>query len=134
MAGRLGKLIEPVFEPIGFDWRISIGLVASLAAREVVVATLAQVYSAGVDEEDTSLPGILREQLSAPNGDSSDRAKLAVALSLLTFFVFALQCVSTMAIMRRETGSWKLPVLAFLGLFLVAYGASFLVYRLALAV
>ena len=134
LAGRLGKLIEPVFEPIGFDWRISIGLVASLAAREVVVATLAQVYSAGVDEEDTSLPGILREQLSAPNGDSSDRAKLAVALSLLTFFVFALQCVSTMAIMRRETGSWKLPVLAFLGLFLVAYGASFLVYSLALAV
>ena len=134
LAGRLGKAIEPVFEPIGFDWRISIGLVASLAAREVVVATLAQIYSAGVDEENASLPGILREQLSGPGGDSSDRAKLAVALSLLTFFVFALQCVSTMAIMRRETGSWKLPLLAFLGLFIVAYVASFLVYNLTMIV
>jgi len=121
-AARLGHLIEPAIRPLGFDWQIGVGLVASLAAREVIVATLAQVYATG-DADDVEG---LRDQLRAdPN------FTLATALSLLVFFVFALQCTSTIAVMARETGSARWPAVAFAYMLVLAYGASFVTYRIA---
>jgi ferrous iron transport protein B len=126
-AAWLGHLIEPVIRPLGFDWRIGIGLVASLAAREVIVATLAQIYAFEGGEDD--LVG-LGAQLRALTTDGGEAAyTLATALSLMVFFVFALQCVSTLAVMKRETGSWKWPAAAFGAMFVLAWVASFVTYQ-----
>lgn len=133
-AGRLGRLIEPVFEPLGFDWRVTVGLVASLAAREVIVATLGQIYATEAEADNLNrLSEILPEQLqTAHTGSNAAVYSLATALSLLIFFVFALQCISTLVVMRRETGSIGWPIAAFLCMFILAYSASFLTYRLTL--
>jgi len=101
--GRMGQVIEPTIEPLGFDWRVGIGLISSLAAREVIVGTLGTIY--GIEEADESsmeLQQILQNQLD-----------LGAAVGLLIFFVFALQCMSTVAVMRRETAGWKWPALQF---------------------
>ncbi|HSR51475.1 MAG TPA: ferrous iron transporter B, partial [Acidobacteriota bacterium] len=107
---------------------------ASLAAREVIIATLAQIYS--VEEEDESaLVDTMRNRLAPPGvapAQASSGQRLAVALSLLVFFIFALQCVSTLAVMRRETGNWRLPAIAFASMFVLAYLASAVTYRLTL--
>lgn len=132
LAGRFGRLLEPVFEPLGFDWRVTVGIVSSLAAREVVVATLAQIYA--VEEEDeAALRDVLKLRLApSRDGSRSSAGQLAVAISMLVFFVFALQCISTVAVMRRETGSWLWPLAAYGVMFALAYGASFVAYRLTL--
>lgn len=131
-AAHIGKTLEPVFSPVGFDWRINIGLVASLAAREVIVATLAQIYSAQSEDKQV-LGDALRERMGPPGvTNPTPTQQLAVALAILAFFVFALQCTSTIVVMRRETGSWKYPAAAFLGMFALAYTAAFLSYRLTL--
>jgi ferrous iron transport protein B len=129
-AGRLGHAIEPVFEPLGFDWKIGVGLIASLAAREILVATLAQIYATGEDET-----GSLREALrSDTHADTGELVFTPATVgALLVFFVFALQCTSTIAIMRRETNSWRWPAFAFTYLFVLAYGASFVTYRVITA-
>jgi ferrous iron transport protein B len=134
LAGRIGRWLEPVVEPLGFDWRIAVGIVASLAAREVIIATLGQIYAVETESEDVSmLAEILPRELHPPNVvEARSGHRLAVALSLLVFFVFALQCVSTLAVMGRETGSRKWPALAFISMFAIAYGASFLTYRITL--
>ncbi|MDH3225006.1 MAG: ferrous iron transporter B, partial [Gemmatimonadota bacterium] len=109
--GAMGKVIEPVIEPLGFDWRIGIGLVTSLAAREVIVGTLGTIY--GVEDEDETslvLQDALRQDLD-----------LGSAVALMVFFVFALQCMSTVAVMRRETGGWRWPILQFSYMLLLAY-------------
>lgn len=133
-AGQIGRLIEPVFEPLGFDWKVTVGLVASLAAREVIVATLGQIYATETEADNLSqLSQILPTQLQTTHtGPEANAYSLATALSLLIFFVFALQCVSTLAVMRRETGSIAWPVAAFLFMFILAYSASFLTYRLTI--
>jgi ferrous iron transport protein B len=101
--GSIGQLMEPVIEPLGFDWRIGIGLVSSLAAREVIVGTLGTIYGVeGADEGSMELQSALRRDLD-----------LGSAVALLVFFVFALQCMSTVAVMRRETAGWKWPILQF---------------------
>lgn len=130
-AATVGKAIEPVIEPLGYDWRIGIGIIASFAAREVIVATLAQIYSFGGDEED--LEGLGDRLKQAKRADGSPAYTLAVALSLLVFYVYALQCVSTLAVMRRETGGWKWPAIALIYMFVVAYVGAFITYRVALA-
>ena len=129
-AGRLGKTIEPVIEPLGFDWKIGIGLIASLAAREVIVATLAQVYAVGGEDES------LREAMEKDKNPKTGRKVFTAATvgSMLVFFVFALQCTSTIAVMRRETNSWRWPLFAFSYLLLIAYSASFLTYRIIYAI
>ena len=134
LAAGVGRTLEPAFAPVGFDWRITVGLVASLAAREVIVATLAQIYSVEAqDDDDSALRPVLQQRLAPPGVASPTHTQqLAVALALLIFFVFALQCMSTVAVMRRETGSWKWPILAFSGMFVLAYSASFITYRLTL--
>lgn len=115
-AADLGRTIQPVFEPLGFDWRITLGILSSYAARETFVAAMGQIYAADVQENDTQLRDVL-----------SSRYSLPVGLSLLAFYVFALQCISTMAIMKRETGSWKWPAIAFAMTFLLAYGSAWIV-------
>jgi ferrous iron transport protein B len=125
-AGRAGHAIEPLVAPLGFDWKIGVGLIGSLAAREVIVSTLAQVYAAA--DEGASLRSAIRSDVDPVTG-----AKVftpATVASLLVFFVFALQCMSTLAIMRRETNSWRWPAFAFSYLLALAYGASFVTHRI----
>ena len=119
-AAQIGRAIQPAFAPLGFDWRITLGVLSSFAARETFVSSMGQIYAADVQESDESLRTVLR--LEYP---------LAVGLSILAFYVYALQCISTIAIMRRETGSWKWPALAFALTFALAYAASFTAYTLA---
>ena len=125
-AGQLGHALEPAIAPLGFDWKIGVGLVASLAAREVIVATLAQIYAAA--DEESSLRDAVRNDVDPNTGEKV--FGLPTVASLLVFFVFALQCMSTLAIMRRETNSWRWPAFAFSYLLVLAYGASFVTYRL----
>jgi ferrous iron transport protein B len=125
-AGRAGRALEPLVAPLGFDWKISVGLIGSLAAREVIVATLAQVYAAS--EEGTSLRAAIRADVDPRTGRKVFTP--ATVASLLVFFVFALQCVSTLAIIRRETNTWRWPAFAFGYLLALAYGASFVTYRI----
>jgi ferrous iron transport protein B len=128
-AGRIGHAVEPLIAPLGFDWKIGVGLVASLAAREVIVATLAQVYAVSEDE------GSLREAVQRDRDPRTGQLVFnpPTVAALLVFFVFALQCMSTLAIMRRETNSWRWPAFAFAYLLALAYGASFAVHRLVSA-
>ena len=131
-AGHIGRALEPAIEPLGFDWKIGVGLVASLAAREVIVATLAQIYAVVGDPDDfDGLRGALRRDMDPRTGQPV--FNIAVALSLLVFFVFALQCTSTMVVMAKETGSWKWPAFAFSYMLGLAYVASFITYRAASA-
>jgi ferrous iron transport protein B len=119
-AARLGKTIQPIFAPIGFDWKVTLGVLGSFAARETFVGVMGQIYAADVSESDASLRDVLHSTMP-----------LATGLSILAFYVFALQCISTMAIMKRETGSWKWPAIAFAITFVMAYTSSWLVYVLS---
>jgi ferrous iron transport protein B len=129
VAGRAGHALEPAIEPLGFDWKIGVGLLASLAAREVIVATLAQIYASA--DEEISLREAVRNDVDPRTGRPVFTA--ATVASLLVFFVFALQCMSTLAILRRETNSWRWPAFAFGYLLVIAYAASFATYRIATA-
>jgi ferrous iron transport protein B len=121
LGGRLGHALEPLIAPLGFDWKIGVGLIASLAAREVIVATLAQIYAAS--NEGTSLRAALRSDRDRRTGELVYTP--ATVAALLVFFVFALQCMSTIAIMRRETNSWRWPAFAFSYMLVLAYTAAF---------
>ena len=125
IAGMLGRGLAVLFEPIGFNWQISIALVPGLAAREVAVSSLGTVYalSAGAGDTAQALTPLIAQSWS-----------LATALSLLAWFVFAPQCLSTLATVKRETGGWLMPSLMAGYLFALAYAASFITYRVALAV
>ena len=123
LAGVLGSALAVVFEPIGFNWQISISLVPGLAAREVAVGALGTVYALSATGEDTA--GALTPLIA--QGWS-----LATGLSLLAWYVFAPQCLSTLATIKRETGGWRMPLLAAGYLFALAYLASFITYRTAL--
>lgn len=130
VLGRTGRLIEPVFRPLGWDWRLSVASLSALAAREVFVGTLGTIYAlSGESNAEDGLVAALRE---ARNPDGTSRYGVATAVSLLIFFAIALQCVSTIVTVRRETNSWKIPALQFSFLFALAYALSFMGYRLAL--
>ena len=118
LAGRLGHTIEPVIRPLGFNWKIGVGLVCSLAAREVIVSTLGTIYGMEPGKDDVSLQHALQRDLS-PAG----------AVSLLVFFAFAMQCMSTLAVVRRETGGWKWPAIQFAYMSALAYVSSFVVFQ-----
>src|SRR5690606_33811875 len=112
-AGQIGHVIEPVIAPLGYDWKIGIALLTSFAAREVFVATISTLYSIGEDSEDTmTISERLRRQKDPDTGQTTFRP--AVGLSLLMFYAFAMQCMSTIAIVKRETKSWKWPLLQFI--------------------
>lgn len=127
-AGIMGKSIEPVITPLGYDWKIGIALITSFAAREVFVGTMATLYSVG-DDDDGSL--LLKEKMKAAvRPDGKLVFNLASGLSLMIFYVFAMQCMSTLAVVKRETKSWKWPVIQLLYMTGLAYVMSWLVYQL----
>jgi len=127
VAGRLGVALEPLVAPLGFDWRMAIGIIGSFAAREVFVSTMGIVYGMGEqDEESVSLRQALRESRRA---DGSRLMTPLTGVSLMVFFVLAAQCMSTLAIVRRESGSWRWPVFMFAYMSALAYAASFLVFQ-----
>ena len=127
IAGRVGRMIEPVIEPLGFDWRIGVGILGAFAAREVFVSTLGIVFGiAEADEESQSLRTSLRE---ATHADGSPLMTPLAGVSLMVFFVLACQCMSTIGVVRRESGSWGWPVFMFAYMSVLAYGASLLVYQ-----
>ena len=127
-AGIIGKSIEPVIAPLGFDWRIGISLITSFAAREVFVGTMSTIYSVG-DADNTKS---IREKLMSHKNPETGEAFFtpAVALSLMLFYAFAMQCMSTLAIVFRETNGWKWPVIQFIYMSALAYLASFVAYQL----
>lgn len=119
----VGRALEPVFAPLGFDWRINIGVLSSLAARETFVATLGQV-AAAQDPED---PAESLRQMRVQSGPSQGRLLFdaPTITALLVFFMFALQCMSTVGVLRRETGSWKWPAIAWAYMFALAWVLAF---------
>lgn len=125
-AGVLGKTIEPAISPLGYDWKIGIALITSFAAREVFVGTMATLYS--VDEEDDQS---LREKLQSATYSNGDKVyTLATGLSLMVFYVLAMQCMSTLAVVKRETKSWKWPVIQLIYMTILAYSMSWMVFNL----
>jgi ferrous iron transport protein B len=127
-AGRLGRFIEPGLEPLGFDWRIGVGLIGSFAAREVLVSTLGIVWGIGADADEASLP--LRDALrEARRADGSLLFTPLSGLALMVFFVLAAQCMSTIAVVRRESGSWRWPILMVVYMTVLAYVGALVTYQ-----
>jgi ferrous iron transport protein B len=129
-AGHLGRGIEPVIAPLGFDWKMGIGIVSSFAAREVFVSTMSTVYNVGKYERSESGLSNLATTLKAQKRpDGSPVYTPLVAVTLMVFYVFALQCVSTVAVVRRETNSWKWPLFQWLYMGILAWTLAFLTYQ-----
>ena len=127
-AGIMGKTIEPVIRPLGYDWKIGIALITSFAAREVFVGTMATLYSVEDDGEENLA---LQEKMHrATFSDGSKVFTLATGVSLMLFYVFAMQCMSTLAIVKRETGSWKWPMIQLAYMTFLAYVVSWIAYTL----
>lgn len=128
-AGILGKSIEPAIKPLGYDWKIGIALITSFAAREVFVGTMATLYSVGEDADENSQT--LRQKMhAAVHTDGSKVYTLASGFSLMIFYLLAMQCMSTLAVVKRETKSWKWPMIQLAVMTLLAYGMSLLCYQL----
>ena len=127
-AGRLGRAIEPTLKPLGFDWKIGIGIVTSFAAREVFVSTLSVVYNVGGDGENTaSLAEVMK---SERRSDGRAMYTPLTGITLMVFYVFAMQCVSTVAVVRRETNSWKWPIFQTVYMTSLAWILAFLTYQI----
>lgn len=127
-AGILGKTIEPVIEPLGYDWKIGIALITSFAAREVFVSTMATIYSMASEEDEATISDRMSLEINPATG--GPRYTPATALSLVVFYVFAMQCMSTLAVVRKETGSWLYPMIQLIGMTALAYVTAFLAYQL----
>ncbi|PHX95296.1 MAG: ferrous iron transport protein B [Pedosphaera sp.] len=129
-AGRLGHLIEPAIAPLGFDWKMGIGIVASFAAREVFVSTMSVVYNVGeLDDSDAGVASLAKVMQAEKRADGSTAYTPLVGVTLMVFYVFALQCVSTIAVVRRETNSWKWPLFQLLYMTALAWGMAFITYQ-----
>lgn len=126
-AGHLGKLIEPAIKPLGYDWKIGIALITSFAAREVFVGTMATIYSVGSTDDELSVRERLAAEINPITG--KPRYDFPTALSLLLFYVFALQCMSTLAVTKRETKSWKWPIIQFVFMGALAYLSALGAYQ-----
>jgi ferrous iron transport protein B len=126
-AGIIGKGMEPLIKPLGFDWKIGIALVTSFAAREVFVGTIATIYSIGSTEDQTTIKSRLRSEINSETG--GPRYTPAVGLSLLVFYTFAMQCMSTLAIVKRETKGWKWPLIQLAYMTGLAYLSAFIIYQ-----
>lgn len=125
--GHMGKAIEPIVKPLGYDWKIGIALITSFAAREVFVGTLATIYSVGSDEEET-----ISDRMAAEIDPETKKPvfNLASGISLLLFYAFAMQCMGTLAIVKRETNSWKWPMLQLVIMTAFAYLVSLMAYQI----
>jgi ferrous iron transport protein B len=130
--GRMGKVIEPIVKPLGWDWRIGCAAIASFPAREVVVATLGVIYNLGEGQDETSAD--LRQTLQNATWEGTSRKvfNLPVALSIMVFFALCAQCVSTLAVIRRETGSWAWPIFTFTYMTLLAYVGALITYQVGI--
>jgi len=126
-AGKIGHAIEPMIAPLNFDWRMGIGIVASFAAREVFVSTMSTVYNVGQrDESEESKRNLTRTLQEQKREDGRTPVYTALTgLTLMVFYVFALQCVSTVAVVRRETNSWKWPLFQWIYMGILAWGFAF---------
>ena len=124
--GQAGKAIEPIVKPLGYDWKIGIAVITSFAAREVFVGTLATIYSVGSDEEET----IKNRMAAEVNANGKPLFNLATGVSLMLFYAFAMQCMSTLAIVKRETNSWKWPLYQLLFMSAIAYVTAFTAYQI----
>lgn len=126
-AGHLGKFIEPAIAPLGFDWKMGIALITSFAAREVFVGTMATIYSIGSEEDESSVRDRMAAERNPVTGDLV--YSLPTSLSLLIFYVFAMMCMSTLAVVKRETKSWKWPIIQFVFMTAMAYLSSWVVFQ-----
>jgi ferrous iron transport protein B len=126
--GILGKSIEPVIRPLGYDWKIGISLITSFAAREVFVGSMATIYSVEADDEETK--SLLSKMKEAKNDQGAPIYTLASGLSLMVFYVYAMQCMATFAVVKRETKSWKWPIIQLIYMGILAYVASWIVYQI----
>jgi ferrous iron transport protein B len=129
-AGMAGRALEPIIKPLGFDWKIGIGLVSSFAAREVFVSTMSIVYNVADSNDENAhtreLAQVLREQ-KRPNGTAVYTT--LTCLTLMVFYVLAMQCISTVAVVRRETNSWKWPLFQWAYMGVLAWTFAFVVYH-----
>lgn len=130
LLGRMGHWVEPVFEPLGWDWRVSAAVIAGFPAREVVVAVLGTIYAVGDEADEQSLAGRLT---GATHPDGTLVFTLPMVLGLLLFYAWCLQCVATLAVIRRETNSWRWPIFAWSYMTALGYGGAFLIYQLGSA-
>ncbi len=131
-AAKIGKTIEPMIKPLGFDWKIGLGIVTSFAAREVVVSTLATIYNVENGEENImSLTDAMKRDKDPITGKNIFTP--LVALSLMVFYVYAAQCMATFAVVKRETNTWKWPVFMVIYMTVLAYVGSLIVYQGGLA-
>jgi len=128
-AGKFGHLIEPVIKPLGFDWKIGIGLISSFAARETLVSTMSIVYNVGPIDKKQESPSLIDAVRDAKREDGSSAWTPLVALSLMVFFVLACQCMSTVAVVKRETNSWRWPLFMVTYMMVLAYLASLITYQ-----
>jgi ferrous iron transport protein B len=128
-AGHFGHFIEPAIKPLGFDWKIGIALITSFAAREVFVGTMATIYSIGVvSDEEATIVNKMRSEINPDTG--KPMYTLALSFSLIIFYLFAMQCMSTLAVTKRETKSWTWPILQLVYMTGLAYLSSFVVFNL----
>lgn len=126
-AGHVGKFIEPVIRPLGYDWKIGIALFTSFAAREVFVGTMATIYSIGSADDELRIRDRMGEEINPRTGEKVYNP--ATAWSLLVFYVFAMMCMSTLAVTKRETGGWKWPIIQFTFMTVLAYVSAMVVYQ-----
>jgi ferrous iron transport protein B len=126
-AGTIGKWMEPAIRPLGFDWKIGIALITSFAAREVFVSTIATIYSLGSTDESSTIKDRLKDEINPDTG--GPRFTPAVGFSLLVFYTFAMQCMSTLAVVKRETKGWKWPLIQLVYMTGLAYTSALIVYQ-----
>lgn len=127
-AGHFGKFIEPAIKPLGYDWKIGIALITSFAAREVFVGTVSTIYSIGGDSEnDVTIKKRLKKEINQETGEPT--FTVATSFSLLIFYVFAMMCMSTLAVVYRETKGWKWPIIQLIYMSVLAYVSAFIVYQ-----
>ena len=124
--GLIGRGMEPVIQPLGYDWKIGIAIACSFAAREVFVGTLATIYSVGSDDEET-IKNRMKKEINPVSG--VPLFNFASGISLLLFYAFAMQCMSTLAIVKRETNSWKWPMIQLFFMTALAYVVALVVYQ-----
>ena len=128
-AGRMGHAIEPVIRPLGFDWKIGVGVISSFAAREVLVSTLVILYGQGSGDDPESAATLYERMREDRREDGRAVFSVATCISMLVFFVLAMQCLPTQVVVRRETGTWKWPLLQFSYMTVLAYVSALIVYQ-----
>jgi ferrous iron transport protein B len=131
LLGRMGRWVEPVVEPLGWDWRIGTAAIASFPAREVVIATMGTIYNLG-DDQDQESAGLRKQLHRATWPDGRPVFNLAVALSVMVFFALCCQCGATLAVIRRETSSWRWPLFTFTYMTTLAYVGALITYQVSI--